>query len=120
MLPEAKFYQYPDDLRKFYNCARTWCVQLSLWALQLLLFTPNCQLCGATLACHCRCAQAGVLDRGNMESSIDVGAKHVKKLPVMLNRLLGMNLQQQQIVFGCDHNTLKQRCVMGIDGLCTL
>lgn len=41
-----------------------------------------------------------MLDRNNMNVSVDGGAKHVKKLTVLLNRLLGMNLQQQQIVFG--------------------
>lgn len=69
-LPDSRFYNMPADLKKFYNCARTWC------------------------------AQAGVLDRNTMDESVDAGAKHVKKLTVLLNRLLGMNLQQQQIVFG--------------------
>ena len=77
-LPEERFWNLPDDLKAFYNCARTWC------------------------------AQAGVLDRHGMNNSVDSGAKHVKKLTVLLNRLLGMNLQQQQIVFGCaSTHTLK-------------
>jgi hypothetical protein len=65
------------------------------------------------VARFCRCAQAGVLDRNNMDKSADAGAKHVKKLTVLLNRLLGMNLQQQQIVFGCEFPTSCQRSVLG-------
>ena len=79
-LPDGKFYHLPDDLKAFYNCARTWC------------------------------AQAGVLDRNNMNTSADHGAKHVKKLTVLLNRLLGMNLQQQQIVFGCAFSKILLLC----------
>lgn len=71
LLPDGRFQNLPEDLKAFYNCARTWC------------------------------AQAGVLDRNGMDQSADTGAKHVKRLTVLLNRLLGMNLQQQQIVFGC-------------------
>jgi hypothetical protein len=71
-LPSTSFYNFPEALRRFYNCARTWC------------------------------SQAGILDKGALNIVSDK-TKHVKKLTVLLNRLLGMNLQQQQIIFGCEN-----------------
>lgn len=45
------------------------------------------------------CSQAGILDKTAMDQMGDK-AKHVESMTKLLNRLLGMNLQQQQIVFG--------------------
>lgn len=57
--------------RRFYRCARTW-------------------LC-----------QAGILDKRYIESGRKGTPKHAKTVPTFLNRVLGMNLQQQQLVFEC-------------------
>lgn len=65
-----RFDRCPESLLRFYNCARTWCVQ------------------------------AGILDGGALDSDIDKG-KHVKKLTVFMNRMLGINLEQQSILFKC-------------------
>jgi hypothetical protein len=69
-LPEFTFDDYQRDLKRFYNCARTWC------------------------------AQVGILDRTSINTRDDK-AKHIKKISCFMNRVLGLNLQQQQILFGC-------------------
>lgn len=46
------------------------------------------------------CSQAGILDHTCL-TDMNPKSKHVTTMPKVLNRLLGMNLQQQQIIFGC-------------------
>lgn len=77
-MPEGVFGAVSPETRTFLNCARTWC------------------------------AQAGILDRKHMDGYrvSSEKNKNVNKLVTLLNRLLGMNLQQQQIVFGCGHSAL--------------
>ena len=44
------------------------------------------------------CVQAGILDKNSLDEWSDK-AKHTKKLTVFMNRMLGMNLEQQSILF---------------------
>lgn len=60
--------------KQFYRCARTWL------------------------------AQAGILDKRYIETGGQGKPKHVKTVTTFLNRILGMNLQQQQLVFECGSN----------------
>ena len=46
------------------------------------------------------CAQAGIVDKSHM-NDMSQQSKHVDSMVKLLNRLLGMNLQQQDIIFGC-------------------
>lgn len=67
----ASFDNYDEQRRQFYNAARTWCVQ------------------------------AGILDPESMNGMEKKSNKHVKDISSFMNKLLGLNLEQQSIVFGC-------------------
>ena len=68
---QNKFMQYQEAERAFFNCARTWCMLV------------------------------GILDKEHMQHGAQNKAKHTKEVPQFMNRLLGLNLEQQSIIFRC-------------------
>jgi hypothetical protein len=70
--PGTVFDRYPDNVRTFFNCVRTWSVQ------------------------------AGILDAQSLDHHDKKSfAKNVSNIPSFMNKLLGLNLNQQEIVFTC-------------------
>ena len=65
----SRFSCYSARHNRFYRCSRTWL------------------------------AQAGILDKKYIESGGRGQPKHVKKVTSFLNRILGMNFQQQHLIF---------------------
>jgi hypothetical protein len=70
--PYTTFDQYPEATRDFFNCARTWAVQ------------------------------AGILHKAGLDSSDkQATSKHVTDITGFMNKMLGLNLNQQEIMFTC-------------------
>ena len=81
MTLNASFDQYDNKTRRFFNCARVWCCQVSI-------LTGNCGYSGLLHDLH------GGIKAGDMD-------KVKEPLRRFMNRIMCLNVQQQHIIFQC-------------------